>query len=181
MKKLIIIAAIAIASSFVNAAQCNWSFTGLAADNSGTAWTGYHAYLCDSSVYTSTALAESLLAGNFGVLETDGFVLATAGTIQQGTSELAKIDAAVSFGDFAAGASKSFYTLVLNADGAAATEFMTSVTVTKSVPGTGKLAMSFTNISTTAGASEWQAIPEPTSGLLMLLGMAGLALRRRRA
>ena len=26
----------------------------------------------------------------------------------------------------------------------------------------------------------WQAVPEPTSGLLMLLGMAGLALRRKR-
>ena len=29
--------------------------------------------------------------------------------------------------------------------------------------------------------SDWTAVPEPTSGLLMLLGMAGLALRRKRA
>ena len=27
----------------------------------------------------------------------------------------------------------------------------------------------------------WYAVPEPTSGLLMLVGLAGLALRRRRA
>ena len=38
--------------------------------------------------------------------------------------------------------------------------------------------------SAQGGAISWQSaevIPEPTSGLLMLLGMAGLALRRRRA
>ena len=36
-------------------------------------------------------------------------------------------------------------------------------------------------ISYTAGAGGWAAVPEPTSGLLMLLGVAGLALRRKRA
>ena len=32
-----------------------------------------------------------------------------------------------------------------------------------------------------AGAGWYSAVPEPTSGLLMLLGMAGLALKRKRA
>jgi len=38
---------------------------------------------------------------------------------------------------------------------------------------------STTRSAGTAGA--WTAVPEPTSGLLLLLGVAGLALRRKRA
>ena len=51
-----------------------------------------------------------------------------------------------------------------------AVEFASSKDYAKALPSTGAYS----------GAG-WYAVPEPTSGLLMLLGMAGLALRRKRA
>ena len=59
-------------------------------------------------------------------------------------------------------------------------------------PGTGASALDYSDGTgfnggwtgfSTANAGAWQpaAVPEPTSGLLMLLGLAGLALKRKRA
>jgi hypothetical protein len=36
-------------------------------------------------------------------------------------------------------------------------------------------------VSTAYQSKDWAAVPEPTSGLLLLLGVAGLALRRKQA
>jgi len=51
-------------------------------------------------------------------------------------------------------------------------------------PSSGTIATIVMSTQGTAGSGTFTAsspVPEPTSGLLMLLGMAGLALRRRRA
>ena len=41
------------------------------------------------------------------------------------------------------------------------------------------MANTFGGGSTVANNNTWQSVPEPTSGLLLLLGMAGLALKRK--
>ena len=48
--------------------------------------------------------------------------------------------------------------------------------------GTGAATVNWGNQSTyTQTAGNWAAVPEPTSALLMVLGIAGLALKRKRA
>ena len=181
MKKIMVLAAAAMIAGFASAAQVQWNVTGIAQDKAGTAYTGYSLYLCDASVYSASALAADLANGDFSKLSAAGFVQATAGSVQQGTTAFAKIDALYKGGDYATGASHTFYTLVLNGAGSAAKEFTISADVTKGVPETGFLQMTFGNLSTSAQVGWTEVAPEPTSGLLLLLGVAGLALKRKRA
>lgn len=181
MKKLLMIATATLVAGVANAAAVSWSATGIAQDPAGTAYTGYKLYLCDAAVYTASALATDLAKGDFSKLSTEGFVQATAGSVQQGTTTSAKIAATYSGGNYTAGSEYTFYTLVLNGEAPSATYFTISQDVKKTAPSSGALQMSFANLSTNAQTSWTAAAPEPTSGLLMLLGIAGLALRRRRA
>ena len=76
------------------------------------------------------------------------------------------------------------YFVLFNSDDAAtATYAYVSDAVTETTGATsGQPAQfSFGDVTATQNADNWHAVPEPTSGLMLLLGMAGLALRRRRA
>ena len=82
----------------------------------------------------------------------------------------------------------NFYAVILNADttGAATSFFVTADVLKELKDGEGMetpvaLGNQFAAASNPDNWKSISSVPEPTSGLLLLLGVAGLALRRRRA
>ena len=176
MKKLIIALATVAFATIVEAATCNWTATQITyATTSGTP-SSYAAYLIDASVVGRTTMIDALTAGDTSLL-TGAAIVRTATPVAQGTDYM-RISS-TGFGDYTAGDTYSYYTIVLdNTVPASAAYFLaTAEKANVEVPSSGSMNMAFGSQASNA----WQAIPEPTSGLLLLVGGALLALKRKRA
>ena len=82
----------------------------------------------------------------------------------------------------------SMYAVIFKGDSIAnATQYLVSDVKSASVKANGaNITVSFGSLAATTTSNAflnktWQSVPEPTSGLLMLVGLGALALRRRRA
>ena len=176
MKKLIVAAAMVCAAAFAQAATVNWTISGVKADGGAAPTAGWAVMAFYTEAGAGSAAIESALAaGTAGSLAFDTDSL----TVSMSKGKVAAKDAT------AAGITDTtkkydFYFVVFNnSSAAAATEYAMASALNveySSMAGKFSAAGNFTSAT-------WQttAVPEPTSGLLMLLGMAGLALRRRRA
>lgn len=186
MKKLMIAFTAVVMAACANAAAWSWGSGTYAATVPGgsTALSGASIYLFDgyaSSTAANTAkgnLLASLRAGNEIAGYTQTATLGTDGTLatQEFTGSTGKLYAfTVILADDAAGNSYMFQSANKNATGAdvgvASLTFDISSTTLKPLDATGS----------SAGWYMTAAAPEPTSGLLLLLGVAGLALKRKRA
>ena len=186
MKKLII-AAVAVAMSVVaNAASVKWMTSYEIANGTAEGLTSAPmAYLIDSAVLSQTAIYEAVMGGAT-LDEAVSSVAVKSATLSDGAI------ATTSFSAFDVGETKNLYMVCFDSDMNA---LYFSEEISKKMPGTGSATYAYSNDSSIEAAMAdmstfdtsvggWvstAAVPEPTSGLLMLLGMAGLALRRRRA
>ena len=176
MKKILIALAIAAFAGIVNAATVSWNLTNVMDSSDPTAKsTGYMVYVfatADStgtfSLTTVDAIVSSINDGTF----TGASAMSSAQTASGGAYQ-------GNIGSFGAGDSISGFAVIFDAATFAEADnyIVTSVKTQSFTSSTGSKALAFGSQS----AATWQAVPEPTSGLLMLVGLAGLALRRRRA
>jgi hypothetical protein len=186
MKKLIVaLAAVGMAVA-ANAAAVTWQSGTILDPNGDVANKSVTAYLwvIDSATYdtlaantTGKAMSDAVYAA-YGTKTGDAYASKT--TSKKGVADLT--DDSKSYGE-----SQSAYSVLLYTYGSGDDlQYMGNVgkvTFESPMDMDSEAMGSFLLGNTTAGATAWStaAVPEPTSGLLLLLGMAGLALKRKRA
>ena len=184
MKKLMI-ALVAVAIGFAaNAASFTWKATsGYLYDGADTPAkiTAGSAYLLFTSALTQSDLVTAFAADATAAASSVATKSVSTGTIGD--------NARIALTEFTADVTtdQTAYFVVFNGD-----NMYVSATADALYTAIGTSDILFGSMSTSskafndiaggyAGVGWYGAVPEPTSGLLMLLGMAGLALKRKRA
>ena len=181
MKKLLIALSAITCAVSVHAAAVGWSIGG---NNTAYANDAYMLFVIGQNNVESVATITALLDAGTSV---DSYAfgsgaIAANGNVNVGATASGKsLDAGtytsflVVFDSASPAAGSSQYVVISGGANQSRTIAATTATSTFAA---GNVASILNN---TSNWKSYGAVPEPTSGLLMLLGVAGLALRRRRA
>ena len=183
MKKLMILAVAVVTSVMANAAAITWgSGTVTLADSTKAgkdAVTGY-LFLIDATTYGTLAANTTGAALSDAVYAAYGSSLGSADASKATTAKgVANIADTTVYGN-----GDTAYAAILYIDGDNYMGNVATYTLTSDLNYTvAGLSTTIFGSETGTTATAWStaAVPEPTSGLLMLLGLAGLALKRKRA
>ena len=202
MKKLMIAAAAALIGVAANASMASWDtgytyFNGegssLADDSAGAIYdyTG-NAYLftLTQAQYDSIKVGDAAALWSIFTAAGDSSTLNFGGDLGSGTFKgaVGLVDGEGWWSDETDYTTGPIYGAVIvthendgEVDYYSANTFFVTDTGT-AVAGADQVALFWGDLAYEPGqATTWQSVPEPTSGLLLLLGVAGLALKRKRA
>ncbi len=181
MKKMLIaIASIACAIG-VEAASVDWGFQQQALDkNNPTDISGYTAYLFAADDWAA-ALTTGVSASTFDdavAQSTSPFTVATGGS---GANTWTRWSTGTLTWTDDSAASGNYYIVISDGSQYAASDMIAATAYASAQEAHTAASWTIAANKTPLTNASFTAIPEPTSGLLLLLGMAGLALKRKRA
>ena len=194
MKKLMIACAVVAMAAVTQAASINWTISNVftPSDSSSKADTGTMSawlFVTANSTDVTTGIPITTLAAVQSVLDSGDLTgLSSLSAAHGSNTSAGMFTGATGLEGFSSGSLTAFAVVVDSTDLASAENyFLVSSGAEKTATFTSATGMkqlawgSQASITQAAGGWTSTSVPEPTSGLLMLLGMAGLALRRKRA
>ena len=190
MKK-IMIACVAVAMAAVaQAASINWTISNIYSPADSTAKVAVGSmsawlFVTANSTDVTTGIPVTTLAAVQAVLDSGDLTgLTSLASAHANNSAAGMFTGATGLTGFSSGTLTAFAVVVDSTDLASAENyFLASGGAEKTATFTSATGVKMfgwgDQTSYPQGAGKWTAVPEPTSGLLLLLGMAGLALRRK--
>ena len=182
MKKLIVAIAIIAGTLGVNASVVSWQYKISGATGPNT-YDAYTAYLVDATAWDAATISASTFTDGGVVLDSAAFnegvkgksnytytTLDTSGGVTYRTATVSGTG------------NLSVYYVILNTADNTYTTVADTIAI-KDATDTPAIGTHTTITAANLAAATWTpvSVPEPTSGLLVVLGLAGMALKRKRA
>jgi len=180
MKKLLTLAAVVMTAAITHAAAVGWTIGGTSAYNGGT----YDLFVIGLNGVTSVDQITAMVAA---ATDVSSYAFAD-GTVANAISKTATASGKSITYSGSGTDTYSAFAVLWNSEGTEAS-YTSTVSIQMDNNSSSK-TFAFANQATNLGNNKFavgggsgggESVPEPTSGLLMLIGAAGLALRRKRA
>ncbi len=173
MKKLLIILAVALTAIATQAASYSWDWAGNQVKNPTSSYDWMSITATDNAIATLYCTDASIGSGALATSTFDGGAFGGRYVLDlgEGNTLVSPSNGAYDF----------YLVITYTAADNKVYTYTTDTVTSETFDGMNGSSLTFGSLAdeTKASANKWTVVPEPTSGLLLLMGMGALALRRK--